>query len=78
MSKNDEMNDLEHELAVLRPQPGDVLVLCSDGLTEHVKKREVAALVEDPDPDEVARGLIDVANQRGGHDNITVVVARAV
>ena len=59
-------------------QPGDVLVLCSDGLTEHVKKREVAALVEDPDPDEVARGLIDVANQRGGHDNITVVVARAV
>ena len=59
-------------------QAGDVLVLCSDGLTEHVNKREVAALVEDPDPDEVARGLVDVANQRGGHDNITVVVARAV
>jgi protein phosphatase len=59
-------------------QAGDVLVLCSDGLTEHVNKREVAALVEDPDPDEAARGLIDVANQRGGHDNITVVVARAV
>jgi len=57
---------------------GDVLVLCSDGLTEHVNKREVAALVEDPDPDEVARGLVDVANQRGGHDNVTVVVARAV
>src|SRR5688572_24022971 len=59
-------------------QAGDVLVLCSDGLTEHVNKREVAALVENPDPDEVARGLVDVANQRGGHDNITVVVARAV
>lgn len=59
-------------------QAGDVLVLCSDGLTEHVKKREVAALVEAPDPDEAAKGLIEVANQRGGHDNITVVVARAV
>jgi PPM family protein phosphatase len=59
-------------------QAGDVLVLCSDGLTEHVGKREVAALVESADPDEVAKGLIEVANQRGGHDNITVVVARAV
>jgi serine/threonine protein phosphatase PrpC len=59
-------------------QPGDMLVLCSDGLTEHVKKREVAALVEASDPGEVAKGLVDVANQRGGHDNITVVVARAV
>lgn len=56
---------------------GDVLVLCSDGLTEHVKKPEVAALVETEDPDEAAKGLIEVANQRGGHDNITVVVARA-
>jgi protein phosphatase len=58
-------------------QTGDVLVLCSDGLTEHVKKREVAALVAAPDPTEVAQGLVEVANQRGGHDNITVVVARA-
>jgi len=58
-------------------QAGDVLVLCSDGLTEHVTKREVAALITAPDPNEVAKGLVDVANQRGGHDNITVVVARA-
>ena len=56
---------------------GDVLMLCSDGLTEHVKKREVGALVEALDPNAVAQGLVDVANQRGGHDNITVVVARA-
>jgi len=58
-------------------QPGDVVVLCSDGLTEHVKKPEVAALATAPDPTEVAQSLIDLANQRGGHDNITVVVARA-
>jgi PPM family protein phosphatase len=59
-------------------QDGDVLVLCSDGLTEHVKKGELAALITSADPDEIAKGLVDVANQRGGHDNITVVVARAV
>jgi len=53
-----------------------VLVLCSDGLTEHVKRREVAALTTAADPTVVARGLIAVANQRGGHDNTTVVVAR--
>jgi protein phosphatase len=57
-------------------QAGDLLVLCSDGLTEHVKRREVAALVTGADSTEVAQGLVDVANQRGGHDNITVVVAR--
>jgi protein phosphatase len=72
--------DAEVEVETYPPrtlQPGDVLVLCSDGLTEHVSKREVAALVTAPDPTEIARGLVDVANQRGGHDNITVVVARA-
>lgn len=57
-------------------RPGDVLVLASDGLTEHVKRHEVAALTTASDPNDVARGLIDVANQRGGHDNTTVVVAR--
>jgi protein phosphatase len=59
-------------------QSGDILMLCSDGLTEHVRKREIAALAAAPDPAEAARHLVDVANQRGGHDNITVVVARAV
>lgn len=57
-------------------QPGDLLVLCSDGLTEHVSKQEVAQYATDDDPAAVAQGLVDLANARGGHDNITVVVAR--
>jgi protein phosphatase len=57
-------------------QPGDVLVLASDGLTEHVRRHEIAALTTATDPTQVAHGLIAVANQRGGHDNTTVVVAR--
>jgi serine/threonine protein phosphatase PrpC len=57
-------------------QDGDMLVLCSDGLTEHVRMPEVAQYATEPDPDLAAQGLIDLANARGGHDNITVVVAR--
>jgi protein phosphatase len=59
-------------------QVGDLLVLCSDGLTEHVHRRELAELITSLDPEQVARDLVKVANERGGHDNITVVVARAL
>lgn len=56
---------------------GDVLVLCSDGLTEHVKADEIGLVVSaSDDPDMVARELVELANERGGVDNITVVVAR--
>jgi len=57
---------------------GDLLVLCSDGLTEHVQRPELAGLITSLDPEQVARDLVNVANERGGHDNITVVVARAI
>ncbi|HXE58124.1 MAG TPA: protein phosphatase 2C domain-containing protein [Gemmatimonadales bacterium] len=56
---------------------GDVLIICSDGLSGQVKRDELARLVaETPDPDALCSRLIDLANQRGGPDNITAVVAR--
>jgi PPM family protein phosphatase len=56
---------------------GDVLVLCSDGLSGQVKKEEIARTVQDePDLPAVCDRLIALANERGGPDNITVVVAR--
>jgi protein phosphatase len=60
----------------LELRSGDMLVLCSDGLTEHVRMAELAQYATEPDPEAAARGLIELANARGGHDNITVVVAR--
>lgn len=57
-------------------QTSDTLVLCSDGLTEHVSKQEIAELSTSDDPNIIAKELIDLANSRGGHDNITVIVAR--
>ncbi len=65
--------DVSHQ--VLRR--GDVLVLCSDGLSSTVKRQEIAEAVgSDTDVGLAARELIEVANERGGADNITVVVAR--
>jgi protein phosphatase len=55
---------------------GDVLVLCSDGLSGQVKKEEIAEqLARTPDLSQLCSALIDLANQRGGPDNITVVAA---
>ena len=56
---------------------GDVLVMCSDGLSGLVRKDEIGARAA-PQPDLAAlcTELIDLANSRGGPDNITVVAAR--
>jgi len=57
---------------------GDLIVVCSDGLSGQVRKDEIAAVVAAPGKDlvEASAELIDLANARGGPDNITVIVAR--
>ena len=65
--------DLTHQ----EVRRGDVLVLCSDGLSGQVKKEEIGEIVsKTPDLRAVCDKLIALANERGGPDNITVVVAR--
>ena len=53
---------------------GDVLLLCSDGLTGRVEDREIAAIIRDHPPQEAAQLLVAAANERGGSDNITVLI----
>ena len=56
---------------------GDLLILCSDGLSGQVKREEFAEHAERlTDLDQLCSALIDLANSRGGPDNITVVAAR--
>lgn len=65
------------DLSFIDLRQGDALLLCSDGLSglaTHEQLQE--ALVEVDDPEECCKRLIDAANDAGGHDNITVVVAR--
>jgi protein phosphatase len=55
---------------------GDTLILCSDGLSGLVRREEFATLARQyPDPQALCSALIDLANGRGGPDNITVVTA---
>jgi protein phosphatase len=66
--------DLTHQEA----RREDLIVLCSDGLSGQVRKEEIAAIAT-ANRDDLAVAcsqLIDLANERGGPDNITVIVAR--
>ncbi len=58
-------------------EPGDVLMMCSDGLTKHVSDEAIAStLAAASSAEQAARELLDAALEGGGTDNITVVVAR--
>lgn len=66
----------------IRPQAfphgqGDVFVLCSDGLSDEVGPQDIVQILAPLSPVDQSSGqLIDLANARGGHDNITVVLVR--
>ena len=55
-------------------QPGDVILLCTDGLTDLVNDAEIVQTLQGKTLNQAALSLIDLANQRGGHDNITTIL----
>jgi protein phosphatase len=57
-------------------QPGDIYLLCSDGLTGVVAPEDIGAVVSVLPMDEAARLLVNLANLRGGPDNITVLIVQ--
>jgi protein phosphatase len=67
--------DVEGPLRIL---PDDTFLLCSDGLSGPVKDEEIGMILACLKPAEAVRALVDLANLRGGPDNITVIVVRAV
>lgn len=56
-----------------RLQPGDRVLLCTDGLTDLVEEHEILEILNSYDRDQALHELVNLANQRGGHDNITVI-----
>lgn len=68
--------DVDIDFFQRKVQPGDVLVLCCDGLSNEMEDDEIARIVSATDPQEAAQALIDLANQRGGPDNITTIVVK--
>jgi len=65
------------DLTTQQVRRGDTLILCSDGLSGQMRATDIARVVtENPDLVEACRKLIDLANENGGPDNITVIAAR--
>src|SRR5687767_12624362 len=70
-------SNIKVDLTYQRLRRNDVLVLCSDGLSGQVTKDQIAeTVVNEPDLVSACKRLIDLANQAGGPDNITVIIAR--
>lgn len=68
--------DVDIDFFQRKVQSGDVLVLCCDGLSNEVGDDEIARIVSATDPQEAAQELVDMANRRGGPDNITTIVVK--
>jgi protein phosphatase len=70
--------ELAPATARIQIRQGDILLLCSDGLSGKLRNEEIRQIVSDSSGDLAAacQALVDEANYRGGEDNITVVLAR--
>jgi len=72
-------NHLEVDIYEREIEPGSALLFCTDGLTNQVDDSEIKnTCLEQKDPHIIAKTLVDLANERGGHDNITVVIATGI
>ncbi|MCA9923674.1 MAG: Stp1/IreP family PP2C-type Ser/Thr phosphatase [Anaerolineales bacterium] len=69
-------NQPKIDLFELTWETGDILVLCSDGLTKHVDDAEISQIITAEPPEQATRILISLANERGGEDNISVAIVR--
>lgn len=59
-----------------KTKPGDAFLLCSDGLSGQVADHEIGQILKIFQPEDATESLINLANLRGGPDNVTVVIAR--
>lgn len=67
------------DIVMATPEPGDVYLLCSDGLTKMLRDETIASVIRnDEDPKVAVERLIFFANAKGGKDNITVILVRVV
>jgi serine/threonine protein phosphatase PrpC len=68
--------DLELEVVTGSADPGDIFVICSDGLTKHLSDDEIRQYAGDRNARAACEGMLELALERGGLDNVTVVVVR--
>jgi len=69
-----QFDDTDADIYSRQLEEGDRLILCTDGLTRNISAEELAAIAcQHDDPAAIARELVDLANARGGQDNISVI-----
>lgn len=71
-------DELMADVEIIAAQPGDRVLLCSDGLGKHVADVELAALLARGSPQTATDALIELALKRGGVDNVSVIVVEAM
>jgi PPM family protein phosphatase len=71
--------ELSIDLIVDKPRPDDVYLLCSDGLPKMVEDAEIEqVLLQQPDIETAVYELIELANDHGGRDNVTVILVKVI
>jgi len=73
-------SSVEIDVAEIDTQPEDLYLFCSDGLTGMLPDAEIAAILQGPEGDLMARvdSLVECACERGGVDNVSVILARVI
>jgi len=71
-------NDMQVDMKLHKIEPGDILLLCSDGLTTMMPDEDIVRVMSETknDVEKATRELVAAANAKGGEDNITVVMLR--
>lgn len=70
--------EVEVDTIVWQLEVGDFYLLCSDGLSNMVEDNEIQDIVTRHDVEQAARELVDLANDRGGDDNITLILLKVI
>ena len=68
---------VEPDIRARNLEPGDILVMCSDGLTNMVSQEEIFKQAK-KDIEQAPKELVKQANENGGYDNITVIVIKNI
>jgi serine/threonine protein phosphatase PrpC len=70
-------NGVAIDVIMAKPLPGDVYLLCSDGLTKMVPLETITSVLDsEKNPKVAVQKLVERANEAGGHDNVTVIIVR--
>lgn len=74
-----ENSQVEADVSIQRVQPGDMLLICSDGLNSMLEDEKIQILIrESPSPQVACDYLVDAANLAGGEDNISIILINVI